>query len=80
MTSSFIVQSEHDMDRVISDAIQMSKDIQDIKKMRISFPTDQLAEIFLENLAGKFIEALHKKFSATKKKTLDVASSKVFRF
>tara|TARA_R100001082_G_C4323284_1_gene142132 strand:+ start:185 stop:424 length:240 start_codon:yes stop_codon:yes gene_type:complete len=57
MTSSFIVQSEHDMDRVISDAIQMSKDIQDIKKMRISFPTDQLAEIFLENLAGKFIEA-----------------------
>ena len=35
----------------------MSKDIQDIKKMRISFPTDQLAEIFLENLAGKFIEA-----------------------
>ena len=58
MTSSFIVQSEHDMDRVISDAIQMSKDIQDIKKMRISFPTDQLAEIFLENLAGKFIEAV----------------------
>ena len=57
MTSSFIVQSEHDMDRVISDAIQMSKDIQDIKKMWISFPTDQLAEIFLENLAGKFIEA-----------------------
>ena len=57
MTSSFIVQSEHDMDRVISDAIQMSKDIQDIKKMRISFPTDQLSEIFLENLAGKFIEA-----------------------
>ena len=57
MSSSFIVQSEHDMDRVISDAIQMSKDIQDIKKMRISFPTDQLAEIFLENLAGKFIEA-----------------------
>ena len=57
MTSSFIVQSEHDMDRVISDAIQMSKDIQDIKKMRISFPTDQLAEIFLENLARKFIEA-----------------------
>ena len=57
MTSSFIVQSEHDMDRVISDAIQMSKDIQDIKKMRISFPTDQLAEIFLENLAGIFIEA-----------------------
>ena len=57
MTSSFIVQSEHDMDRVISDAIQMSKDIQDIKKMRICFPTDQLAEIFLENLAGKFIEA-----------------------
>ena len=57
MTSSFIVQSEHDMDRVISDAIQMSKDIQDIKKMRISFPTDQLAEIFLVNLAGKFIEA-----------------------
>ena len=57
MTSSFIVQSEHDMDRVISDAIQMSKDIQDIKKMRFSFPTYQLAEIFLENLAGKFIEA-----------------------
>ena len=57
MTSSFIVQSEHDMDRVISDAIQMSKDIQDIKKMRISFRTDQLAEIFLEIVAGKFIEA-----------------------
>ena len=57
MTSSFIVQSEHHTDRVISDAIQMSKDIQDIKKMRISFPTDQLAENFLENLAGKFIEA-----------------------
>ena len=57
MTSSFIVQSEHDMDRVISDAIQMSKDIQDIKKMRISFPSDQLADIFLENLMGKFIEA-----------------------
>tara|TARA_E500000178_G_C16405907_1_gene480808 strand:+ start:141 stop:380 length:240 start_codon:yes stop_codon:yes gene_type:complete len=57
MTSSFIVQSEHDMDRVISDAIQMSKDIQDTKKMRISFPSDQLADIFLENLMGKFIEA-----------------------
>ena len=57
MTSSFIVQSEHDMDRVILDAIQMSKDIQDIKKMRISFPSDQLADIFLENLMGKFIEA-----------------------
>ena len=35
----------------------MSKDIQDIKKMRISFPSDQLADIFLENLMGKFIEA-----------------------
>ena len=55
--SCYIIDSEHDMERAIKYTIQLTQEVQGAKRVTFSFPSDQLSDIFLTNLALSFVQA-----------------------